>query len=347
MNRTIYFSFSLSCLLSLSACDAGNSSPATGPVVAGETDDSWVRTGPTPVEAHGQLSVVGTQLVDEQGDPVQLKGVSSMWLNWENEGYAEDAEALVWMRDHWNVSVIRAAMGVEPAGAYISNPEKAKTQVKKIIDNAIAAGVYVIVDWHDHNAHTHEAQASQFFAEIAAEFGDTPNVIYETFNEPLRLDWATVLKPYHEAVVASIRAVDPDNVVILGTPAWSQDVDVAADAPLEGENLMYTLHFYSCTHTAYLRSKASIAKQKGLALFVTEWGATHSDGGLDGKVCLDEAATWVRYMQNEGISWAAWKLDNCGRDSTCLLVPGAPKNGGWTSEYLYGHAMFIRDALRR
>lgn len=346
MNRTISFSFLMSCLLSLSACDVGSSSPKADPVVVGETDDSWVRTGPTPVEAHGQLAVVGAQLVDEHGDAVQLKGVSSMWLNWENDGYAEDAEALVWMRDRWNISVIRAAMGVEPSGAFLSNPEKAKTQVRNVIRNAIDAGVYVIVDWHDHNAHMHEAQASQFFAEIAEEFGETPNVIYETFNEPLQVDWATVLKPYHEAVVSSIRAVDPDNVVILGTPGWSQNVDLAARAPVEGENLMYTLHFYSCTHGEYLRSKADTAMAMGVAVFVTEWGATHADGGTDGKVCIAEAALWTRYMQREGISWAAWKLDNCERDSTCLLVPGTPRNGGWTTEYLKGHALFVRDALR-
>src|SRR6187399_14507 len=38
----------------------------------------------SPVGRHGQLRVQGTALVDEQGAPVQLKGISSMWLNWED-----------------------------------------------------------------------------------------------------------------------------------------------------------------------------------------------------------------------------------------------------------------------
>jgi endoglucanase len=347
MTRTIFHSFLLLLPWALTACDAGSSSPkAPPPVVISETDDSWVRTGPTPVEAHGQLAVVGTDLVDQNGDQVQLKGVSSMWLNWETDGFAEDPAALVWMRDHWNLSVLRAAMGVDVGGAFLSNPDKAKTQVRTIVENAISAGVYVIVDWHDHNATLHQAQAEQFFAELAAEFADVPNIIYEPFNEPLKLDWETQLKPYHEAVVASIRAADPDNVIILGTPTWSQDVDVVARSPLDGANLMYTLHFYSCTHTSWLRTKAGTARSLGLPMFVTEWGATHADGGTDGKVCLDEASAWIDFMANAGIGWAAWKLDNCPQDSTCLLTADAPRNGGWTNEYLHGHAPFVRDALR-
>lgn len=329
------------------SCDMGSSSsaPKNSPIVA--TDDSWERTGPTPVAQHGQLQVLGKDLVDENGDVVQLKGVSSMWLNWEYEGYAENAEALLWMRDHWNVSVIRAAMGVEPSGAYLSDPVTARTQVETIIDNAIAAGVYVLVDWHDHDAIAHQAQSVEFFSAIAEKYADVPNVLYEPFNEPLRVDWSTELKPYHEAVVSAIRASDPDNVIVLGTPTWSQGVDAASRDPLDGVNLMYTLHFYSCTHSGALRSRAQVALNAGLALFVTEWGATHSDGGTDGLLCLDEAETWLDFLETNHISWTAWKLDNCAGDSTCLLTPTAPLNGGWTTEYLHGHAPFVRDALRR
>jgi endoglucanase len=285
-------------------------------------------------------------LVDQNGEAVQLKGVSSMWLNWETDGFAESAEALVWMRDHWNVSVIRAAMGIDPVGAYLSNPARAVEQVDRIVANAVAAGVYVIVDWHDHAAHQHQEQAVAFFSQIAEKYKDVPNLIYEPFNEPDKADWPTI-KAYHEVVVAAIRAIDSDNVIVLGTPNWSQYVDVAAAAPVAGTNLMYTLHFYACTHTAWLRTRAETALGRGLPLFVTEWGATHSDGGLDGKVCYDEAATWLSWLASKKISWSAWKLDGCTPDSSCLLKPGAPVNGGWNSEYLSGHAELVRDALRQ
>src|SRR5690349_7510493 len=119
LRRPLYLLLLLPSLLTF-ACDAGSSSegPSRGAGIV-STDDSWQRTGPTPVEAHGQLQVVGKSLVDQNGDAVQLKGVSSMWLNWETDGFAEDAQALVWMRDNWNVSVIRAAMGIQPSGAFL------------------------------------------------------------------------------------------------------------------------------------------------------------------------------------------------------------------------------------
>ena len=319
----------------------------SGAVAADASSDS--STNPpeptTPVGIHGQLSVSGTQLVDSNGAPVQLKGPSSMWLNWENTGYAESKQGLAWMRDSWKAKVVRAAMGITPNGAYLSDPDKAKSQVNTIVQNAIDLGLYVIVDWHEETAQNHQSQAIAFFTELAQTYGSHPNIIYETFNEPLNVDWSAVLKPYHEAVVAAIRAVDPDNVIILGTPNYSQFVDSAALDPLVGDNLMYTLHFYSCTHKAVLRARGDFALARGLPLFVTEWGATNSDGGKTGSLCLDEAQLWHDWMNQNGISWAAWKWDDC-TDLTCYFKAGAPVDGGWTDDELNGHASFVRDRMR-
>lgn len=295
--------------------------------------------GATPVERHGKLQVCGSGLCDQHGQKVQLRGISSMWLHWQTQPYAENLSALLWMRDNWNLQVFRAAMGVEPAGAYLSNPDRARRQVETIINNAVTAGVYVIVDWHAHEAENHRAQAVAFFSDLARRYGHLPNVIWEPYNEPLQVSWSNTIKPYHEAVVSAIRAVDPDNIIVLGNSTWSQDVDIAAADPVRGTNIMYTLHFYSCTHTAALRAKADAAIRAGAALFVTEWGASHADGGLDGRLCESEAQTWVDWMRANNISWTAWKLD-VGTDTTNLLSPGAPVTGGWDN-YLRGHGPFV------
>jgi len=132
-----------------SACDSGHTTlpdaqgPKGDPAAEGSNDDIGADDGlaPTPVELNGQLKVVGTQLQNESGEPVQLKGVSSMWLNWESQPYAEDPTALRWLRNNWKLSVIRAAMGVEPDGAYLTNPDASKAQLYMVVDNAIEAGV--------------------------------------------------------------------------------------------------------------------------------------------------------------------------------------------------------------
>ena len=299
----------------------------------------------TPVGIHGQLRVQGTNLVDASGNPVQLKGISSMWLNWEDR-YSTSKAGLQWMRDNWNVTVFRAAMGVEPEGAYLSNPDKALAQLRQVVHNAIDLGVYVLIDWHDHNAHMHPEKAVEFFTQIAGEFGQYPHVLYETFNEPEQVDWATQIKPYHEQVVPAIRSRDPDGVIILGSRQWSQRVDEAAANPVIGMNLMYTVHFYACDHRDAQRAEAQTAYDAGLALFVTEWGATPADGGASNPtVCADDAQAWHDWMNERSVSWAAWKLDGCG-DSSCLFnSDNAPADGGWTDQWLNGHARFVVDRL--
>lgn len=353
MLRSIALSGLLLLAFATQACDVGSSTPPEKPrdlsqLEMGDDTDRGAGDGlaPTPVSLHGKLHVSGTQLRDESDQPVQLKGVSSMWLNWETDGYAENLEGLKWLRNNWNLSLIRASMGITPAGAYLTDPEKAEAQVTTIVDNAITAGVYVIIDWHDHTATDNQAQAVEFFSRMAKKYAGVPNVLYETFNEPKDLTWAQI-KPYHEAVVAAIRAADPvnENIIVLGTPNWSQNVEIAAQDMVAGKNLMYTLHFYSCSHGNYLIAKARNAMARGAALFVTEWGATNADGGLDGLVCLEAAQTWMDFLSENHIGWAAWKFDVCP-DSTCFLAPGAPINGGWTSQYLAGHGPFVRARMQ-
>ncbi len=290
MLRSIACSGMLLLALATQGCDVGGSSgedipPIVDPSSLEIGDDTDLGAGddfgPTPVELHGALHVSGTELRDEHEQKVQLRGVSSMWLNWETDGYAENLEGLKWLRNNWHVSVIRAAMGVEASGGYFANPEKAKAQVVQMVDNAIAAGVYVMIDWHTEKANEQTEQSVAFFKEMAGKYAGVPNVIFETFNEPTKQNWSTDLKPYHEAVIAGIREADPEHesVIVLGTSTWSQDVDKAALDPVVGKNLMYTLHFYACDHGRGLMSKAESALSTGLPLFVTEWCATNADVG--------------------------------------------------------------------
>jgi hypothetical protein len=300
----------------------------------------------SPVARYGQLKVQDGKLLDQSGNPVQLKGVSSTWLNQESQPYPESLEALRWMRDNWNLSVIRGAVGIGEGGTYLTNYGAVLGQVTQIIDHAIELGVYVIVDWHAVGSDLYLPEARAFFTQIAQTYGDHPNVIYEPFNEPTRMSWSQALKPYHEAVVATIRALDPDNLIVLGTPQWSQLVDQAASDPVGGSHLLYTLHFYSCTHQDGLRATGDTALAQGIALFVTEFGATAADGGRDGVVCADEAARWFDWMALNGVSGSAWKLDACS-DSSCILGEGAPTDGGFTDQWLNGHGPHVRDWIQQ
>ena len=236
-------------------------------------------------------------------------------------------------------------------GAYLEDPATAKAKVDRIVQNAIDLGLYVIIDWHDHEALSHQAEAVAFFREMSETWGDYPNVIYEVFNEPLAVNWVTELAPYHRALVSAIRESDPDNLILLGTPNWDQDVEIAALNPISGKNLMYTLHFYACTHGAQYRNKAKSARALGLPLFVTEWGATHADGGTDGIVCDSEARAWHDWLDQTNISWTAWKLDGCeppeSCDSSCLFKDRTVSpSGPFDADSLNGHAPIVIDEMK-
>jgi endoglucanase len=190
----------------------------------------------SPVAIHGQLKVVGTRMQDQSGNAVALKGISSYWLNWESKPDAESKAGLQSMRDNWKISILRAAMGTDVSGGYLEGGQAAmQAKIDTIMSNALALGVYAIVDWHTGDAQNDQSQAITFFTGLATKYGSCPNIIYEDFNEPVNVTWAQI-KPYHQAVVNAIRAIDPDNLIIMGTPTYSQDVDLAAASPVTGTN---------------------------------------------------------------------------------------------------------------
>jgi endoglucanase len=293
------------------------------------------------VEKHGRLSVKGTRLVDAKGEPVVLAGMSYGWHNWWPQYW--NAETVRWLRDDWKCTVLRAAMGVEPDGGYLRRPDSSRALLKKVVDACIANGIYVIIDWHDHNAHKHQDAAVEFFTEMARTYGKNPAVIYEIYNEPAEADWKAV-KAYSEKVIAAIRAVDPDNLILVGSPHWDQDVHIAADDPVAGfSNLLYTLHFYAGTHKAWLRERGDYALKKGLPLFVSEFGGCEASG--DGPLDMNEWKSWMNWMESNGISWCNWCIAD-KRETSSVLKPGAAASGGWPPADLKEAGIIARDLIR-
>ncbi len=294
----------------------------------------------SPVALNGALSIADGRLVGEHGDPVTLRGMSLFWSQWGPQYYSR--ETVDWLVDDWKVTAIRASIAAEGQDSALNHFDREIAKASTVIEAAAANGIYVVLDWHAHRNHPEEAE--RFLTEIARRYGDLPNLIYEPFNEPLRdnVDWSRDVKPYHERMVAAIRAIDPDNVIILGTPSWSQDVDIAAQDPVEGENLGYTLHYYAGTHKEKLRAKGDAAIGAGLALMITEFGLVNADG--DGPLDMESSQSWWDWAEANGISWMNWSISD--RDeSSAALKPGTPP-AGWRAEDLTESGTILRSRLR-
>ena len=313
----------------------------------------------TPVALHGPLHVEGTKLVDACSRPVQLRGVSHFWHTWEGKEHW-NGDVAAWLRDDWRVSVIRAPLAAHPdvEGDYLTAPDSSLAQLRRLVEGAIAAGMYVIVDFHAHNRYPEEAK--ELLGTIARDYGDTPNIIYAIWNEPERTQepggpeamWATI-REYAREVIPAIRAHDPDNVIVVPTPFYDQFPDVASADRLTDEligspadNIMYDVHAYAGQHKADVRDRAQAALDAGLPIIMTEVGRVGVDWGPGNKVDSASFDEWLAFIDANDLSYTKWSLSTRDERSSSLL-PGASATGGWTEADLTEEGKWNRAHFRK
>jgi endoglucanase len=293
------------------------------------------------VQKHGQLSVKGTQLVDKNQNPIVLRGVSlgwhSIWPRFYNE------KTVAWLKKDFDCTIVRAAMGIEAGEhSYIKEPEFSKEKIEAVIKGAIKSDIYVIIDWHSHNINLKEAK--EYFDEISKKYGKYPNVIYEVFNEPDYETWPEV-KAYSEEVIKVIRANDPNNVILVGSPKWDQDVNLPAADPIKGfDNLMYTMHFYAATHKKELRDRTDEAIKSGLPIFISESAGMEATG--DGPMNYKAWQEYIDWMEERKLSWIIWSISD--KDETCsMLKKSANSEGNWKDNDLKETGFKTRGFLQK
>lgn len=308
-----------------------------------------VPTGPAvpPITVSGSQVLFGGQ----------ARSVAGNSFFWSNGRYSADqfynAETVKWLKEDWGSQIVRAAMAVDDnkpdgstpldqLGGYLTLPFDNKFNVQKVVNAAIENGMYVIIDYHAHRAEDSRAQAIEFFREMASIYGGFNNVIYEIYNEPVNTSWP-VIKDYAEDVIAAIRSVDPDNLVIVGTRFFSQEVEEAADDPINDNNVAYTLHFYAASHGQDLRDKAVRAMNKGIALFVTEWGTTDASG--QGAPNAGATQAWMDFLRANNISHCNWSIADLAQGSAGL-VRGASPAGGWSNAQLSQSGQLVKNIIQ-
>lgn len=293
------------------------------------------------VKNHGQLSVKGTQLVDKNQNPVVLRGVSfgwhSMWSRFYNK------KAVAWLKKDFNSTVIRAAIGIEEGHfSYKNDSVFALKKLTEVVDAAIKNQIYVIIDWHSHNIKKEEAK--YFFEFVSKKYKTYPNIIYEIYNEPDHETWPEV-KAYSEEIIKVIRANDPNNVILVGSPHWDQDLHlVAADPVLGFTNIMYSFHFYAGTHKKELRDRVDAALQKGIPIFVSESAGMEATG--NGPMDYTSWYQYIDWMEDKKISWITWSISD--KVETCSMLKNtANSSGNWKDQDLNESGFKTRELLRK
>jgi hypothetical protein len=303
---------------------------------------------------HGWLKTDGGDLLGENGKIVQLRGMCFYWStpSWAGASYYSSGTVGTLTGSDWKCTVLRAAYDRD------KGHDNGWDLCQTVIDAAIAAGIYVIIDWHAYDAHNYQSAAVSFFTAQAQKYKSTPNVIFEPYNEPITAGGATggtqedakktwtAIKPYLEAVTQAIRDQGANNLVILGTPYYSQFVNVAAsDQPKDKsgayfKNVAYAFHFYAASHgpkAHYVDATSGGMEptylQGGLGkvpVFITEWGTTHSDGGSSSNPYVDETNTdwwFANYIDKYHLSHCNWSVSaleasSCFSSGTTLSASG-------------------------
>uniref|UniRef100_A0A914DLR8 Glycoside hydrolase family 5 domain-containing protein n=1 Tax=Acrobeloides nanus TaxID=290746 RepID=A0A914DLR8_9BILA len=215
------------------------------------------------------------------------------------------------LKKNWNSNIVRAPLGIvdlDGHPGYLNNTEVEYEKMKAVIDGAIQNNIYVIVDWHDHQANLHLEKAKEFFKNISQVYGNDPHIIYEIWNEPDRsVNW-TDIKAYSNVVIPIIRANAPDSLILVGAPTFAQDVDIAAADPLNYQNIAYTLHYYAAVpeHQQYLRNKALAAINLGKCVFISEYGTVWYTGG--GAVDEGNSTIWWNFNDQYKLSYVNWAI---------------------------------------
>lgn len=308
------------------------------------------KTAETPFGIHGNLTVAGTDLVDQSGETFQLQGVSTHGIAWYPQ-YVNKT-AFQNLRDKWGVNMVRLAMYTEEYNGYTNsgakNREAQRKTIYKGIDAATDLGMYVVVDWHilsDGNPNKHVASAKRFFETVSKKYKHQNNILYEICNEPNGSTTWTQIKTYARKIIPAIRKNDPDAVIIVGTPVWSQGVDKAAASPLkEYRNLMYSLHFYAGTHKQDLREKLISARKKGLPIFVSEFGISDASG--QGALNKTQGSRWINLLDKYKISYAAWNFSN-KKESTALIKSNCKKTSGFVRSDLSSYGKWYVDKIKQ
>lgn len=299
---------------------------------------------------YGRLHVEGTYLADDDDKLVQLRGVSTHGLGWFPQ-YVNEA-AIRQFNEEWGCNVFRLAMYTAEGAGYCTNGDDQKKNLKDLVHKGVKAAIdedmYVIIDWHvlqDQDPNKYKDEAKKFFEEMAKTYKDDPHVIYEICNEPNGGTTWSMIKKYALEVIPVIRKYAPNAIIIVGTPTWSQDVDVAANDPItEYDNVMYALHFYAETHQDSLRNKCKTAVKKGLPIFVTEYGICDASG--NGKINETQANLWIEMLDSYGISHVMWNLAN-KNESSSMIAAGCNKVNGFTEKDLSTSGKWFVNMLQK
>ncbi|WP_123537795.1 glycoside hydrolase family 5 protein [Halosimplex salinum] len=212
-----------------------------------------------------------------------------------------------------------------------------ENHLRPAVDVCAERNVYCIVDYHRHRGeddeHAYDSEGiddelTMFWETVAPEFAEDSNVLFEVYNEPIHpfqghyepnVDvapdddeaietwntWKEAAQPW----VDTIRDHAPRNLILVGSPRWSQWTYQAPRNEFDGDNLAYTGHVYAHENLRPL-SKYFGEPAEEVPVFVTEFGWGENGANYLTGTADVEGEQFVEFFANHDVHWQVWCFDS-------------------------------------
>lgn len=214
----------------------------------------------------------------------------------------------------------------------------------RLIDEATAAGLSVIVDEHDfdkcaEDAAACEARVTAFWRQVGSRYKDKPqSVLFELLNEPHGALDAAHWNALLARLIPIVRATNPDRMLVIGPTQWNSLTQLdTLRLPENDRNILVTVHYYEPFRFTHQGASwaGDVAKLHDVPLTaadeqtivsnfdtVAAWSKAHDRpvllgefGAYDGSgVPAVERARYTRDVrkaaESHGIPWAYWQFDS-------------------------------------
>ena len=208
-----------------------------------------------PVKVSGNKLVAG-------GKELRLRGINWGWWHLKGTEYTEEDMK---RQAGWGANMLRLAMTytdvIHPDGSW--NGEAFK-KVDEVVKWAKKHKQYVILDlhvapggqdpapycdggknriWKDPDK---QEQYFDLWRGLAERYRNNPTVAaYEVMNEPCTQQAdPRMLAELNRKVIAEIRKIDPDKVIVVSGDQWGNARDLKDAVKIDDPNILYTFHFY-------------------------------------------------------------------------------------------------------
>ncbi len=277
------------------------------------------------------LHTSGRLILNDQDEPVLLKGVNIPGLEWDSyEPHVQNSFTVA--VDEWGCNLIRLPLNQDRWYGYGAEQNDKGARYRKLVDDLVAFSlerkIYIWLDLHWSNGGEWGRTIGQhvmpdslslvFWKDVAKRYKNHPAVLFGLYNEPYGVSWdiwknggmltedydrggetaeLTYRAAGHQELVNAIRAQGADNPIIAAGLDWGFDLSgILNGYALDGDNIIYDTHPYPWKPENW--DKYWVNTGETYPVIVGEWGDTEENQNYFFRI--------LRTMRDHEFSWTAW-----------------------------------------